>query len=202
MLRYLADAANVITIAGLGCSTLALYFALAGELELAIAIGLWAMLADHLDGVVARRLRKRPSEAAMIGKSLDGFADLVYGAVFPAAVLLQIGEGSLLSLFAALALLVGGAVRLSYFSNFGLSDDGRFLGVPLSYDVPLLAIAFLARPWLPEETFPTLLSCFFLGFAALHVASIRIPAAGGAMYAVITLFSVTASAALSFRTLA
>ena len=202
MLRHLADSANAITIAGLGCSALGLYFALAVELELAVAIALWAMLADHLDGVVARRSRNRSSEAAMIGKSLDGFADLVYGAAFPAAVLLQIGEGSLLSLSAALALLVGGAVRLSYFSNFGLSEDGRFLGVPLSYDVPLLAIAFLARPWLPDESFPTLLCCLFLGLAALHVASIRIPAAGGVMYAVITLFSVSASTALTLRTLA
>ena len=202
MPRHLAHSTNVITIAGLGCSTLGLYVALAGELELAVAIALWAMLAHHLDGVVACRSRNRSSEAAMIGKSLTGFANFVYGAAFPAAVLLQIGEGSLLSLFAALALLVSGAIRLSYCSNFGLFDDEHFLGGPLSYDVPLLAIAFLARPWLPDESFPTLLCCLFLGFAALHVASIRIPAAGGAMYAVITLFSVSASAALTFRTLA
>ena len=199
MPRHLADSINVITIAGLGCSTLGLYVALAGELELAVAIALWAMLAHHLDGVVACRSRNRSSEAAMIGKSLTGFANFIYGAAFPAAVLLQIGEGSLLSLFAALALLVSGAVRLSHCSNFCLFDDEHFLGGPLSYDVPLLAIAFLARPWLPDESFPTLLCCLFLGFAALHVASIRIPAAGRA---IITLFSVSASAALTFRTLA
>ena len=157
------------------------------------------MLADHLDGVVAGRTKDRSPTAAKMGKSLDGYADLVYGAVFPAVILIQASDASVLSLLTATALLLAGALRLSYFSNFGRSDDGCFLGVPLSYDVPLLALLLLARPWVPDDGFAVLLNIVFLGLAGLHVASLRVPAPNRIFYAVITLYSIGASSALAFR---
>lgn len=196
MIRYLLDPANAITMIGLLCSALGLHLALSGHLELAIAAVLWAVLADDLDGIVASRTRNRQPEVANIGKSLDSFSDIIYGAVFPAVILIQASEGTYLSLLAAMTLLVSGALRLSYFNNFGLTPDGAFTGIPLFYDVPLLAILFLARPFLPSEGFPLLLNVIFLVLAALHISSVRIPATRGAMYGVTTIIIVTASALL------
>jgi CDP-diacylglycerol---serine O-phosphatidyltransferase len=199
MLRYLVDPANAITATGILFSSAGLFLALGGWIELAVAVVLWAMLADHLDGVVAQRTRSRGADVAKMGKSLDGFADLVYGAIFPAAAVIKLSDQSLLSLATGTLLIFAGALRLSYFSNFGLSSDRRFMGVPLSYDVPLLAILLLARPWLPADAFASIVNVAFLVLAALHVASIRIPAANNAMYAAIVSFSVLASAVLAAR---
>lgn len=196
MLRYLVDPANAITTLGLLLSSTGLYLALAGHLELAVAAALWATLADHLDGVVAKRTKDRAPEMGQMGKALDGFGDIVYGAVLPAIVVIQVSHASSWSLVTAVAMVVAGAIRLSYFANFGLSNDGRFLGVPLSYDVPLLAILFLLRPLVPAETFMPLVNTCFLIIAALHVASIRVPSPSKAMYGGIVVFSLAASAVL------
>ncbi len=134
-----------------------------------------------------------------MGKSLDGFADIIYGAVLPAAMVIQLSRASVLALVTATSLLAAGAIRLSYFANFGKSADGRFLGVPLSYDVPIMAAAFIVRPLLPSELFVTLTLSIFLLLAGLHVSSIRVPSPAPAMYAAITIFAIVASAILALR---
>ncbi|WP_244464077.1 hypothetical protein [Bradyrhizobium japonicum] len=90
-----------------------------------------------------------------------------------------------------------GAIRLSYFANFGRSSDGRFLGVPLSYDVPLLALLFLLQPFIGAELFEWLVNVCFLLLAAAHVTSIRVPSPSPAMYAAISIFVAVSSAAVA-----
>ncbi|ASP89700.1 hypothetical protein CDO26_37100 (plasmid) [Sinorhizobium meliloti] len=68
MLRYLIDPANAITTAGLICSLLSLYLALNGQIELAVAVALWAVLADHLDGDVAGRTPHRHPDMAKFSR--------------------------------------------------------------------------------------------------------------------------------------
>ncbi|VIO69812.1 CDP-alcohol phosphatidyltransferase family protein [Bradyrhizobium ivorense] len=199
MLRYLWDPANAITTGGLLLSSASLFLALSGRLELSIAAALWAVLCDHLDGIVAARTKHRHPDVAKMGKSLDGFADIIYGAVLPAAIVIQLSRASVLALVTATSLLAAGAIRLSYFANFGKSADGRFLGVPLSYDVPIMAAAFVVRPLLPSELFVTLTLGIFLLLAGLHVSSIRVPSPAPAMYAAITIFAIVASAILALR---
>ena len=199
MVRYLFDPANAITAGGLCCSALAILLVISGHPDIGVAAALWALLADHLDGVVAGRTRNRLPETARIGKNLDSLADLVSGAVFPAIVLIQVNGASLISLPMAALLMLAGALRLSYFNSFGLSSDGRFTGVPLSYDVPLLALLFLFAPLMPADLFPTILSTSLLLLAVLHVTPLRVPRTSGAMYLVITLYSITASAILAAR---
>ncbi|OLP62680.1 hypothetical protein BJF93_09020 [Xaviernesmea oryzae] len=199
MLRYLVDPANAITTAGLLFSSIALYLALAGRLDLSVAAALWAVLADHLDGVVAGRTRNRSADTAKMGKSLDGFGDIIYGALLPAIILVQVNAASPLSFVIATALVLAGTIRLSYFANFGKSEDGRFLGVPLSYDIPLLAALFLARPLFEPATFLLIADVGFLALAIAHIASIRVPSPNRLMYLAITLFALSASIALAQR---
>ncbi|MDA9504872.1 hypothetical protein XI09_09160 [Bradyrhizobium sp. CCBAU 11386] len=200
MLRYLLDPANAVTSLGILFSGLALQAVLAGRLELAVAIGLWSMLADQLDGIVAKRTPNRGSDVAEIGKSLDCLGDVIYGAVIPAIVIMVLGSGRLVATSLGIFMICAGALRLSYFSRSGLRG-GYFTGVPLSYDVPLLAMFFMTRPWFPAETFnPTVMLSFFL-LTCLHVSSIRIPAPSRAMYLVITAFSAVSSGMLIGQTL-
>ncbi|QOZ13495.1 hypothetical protein XH96_32985 [Bradyrhizobium sp. CCBAU 51765] len=201
MLRYLWDPANAITAGGLVFSSASLFLALSGKLELSVAVALWAVLADHIDGIVAKWTPNRDPEVAKMGKSLDGFGDIIYGAVLPTAIVIQLSHASILSLATATALLVAGAIRLSYFANFGRSSDGRFLGVPLSYDVPLMALLILLQPFIGAELFEWLINVCFLLLAAAHVASIRVPSPSPAMYAAISIFVVVCSAALASRSL-
>jgi len=178
ILRYLCDPANSITAFGHICCAIGLYLALTGHPELGTAAVLWAWIADHLDGIVARRMRDRRSpEVAHFGKAFDGFADFVHGILFPSVVLVQIAAASPLAFPAVLALMLLGTTRLAYFDTFGLSTDGRFTGVPVSYNLPLLTGLVFLRPAVPPEIFPHLACAAFLVLAGLHVTpAIRVPA--------------------------
>ncbi|MBP0111022.1 CDP-alcohol phosphatidyltransferase family protein [Bradyrhizobium vignae] len=199
MLKYLWDPANAITITGLLFSSTSLFLALSERLELSVAVALWAVLADHLDGFVAGRTKGRDPDVAKMGASLDGFADIVYGAVLPAVIVVQVGQASPLAHVIATMLLVAGAIRLSYFANFGRSWDDCFLGVPLSYDVPFLALLFLLKPLIPAEAFADVVSIGFLLLAMAHVAPVRVPPLSAIMYAAISIFAVASSVALASR---
>ncbi|WFU51743.1 CDP-alcohol phosphatidyltransferase family protein [Sinorhizobium terangae] len=199
MLRYLVDPANAITMFGLLCSSVGLCLAVDQRLDLAVAAGLWAVLADHLDGVVAGRTRNREPDMAKMGKSLDGFGDIIYGAVLPAVIIVQLNNVSRLSYFIATLLLLAGTIRLSYFANFGKSSDGRFLGVPLSYDIPLLAALLLFRHILQPDAFVLTVDVAFIALGIAHVASFRVPSPNKVMYLLITVFAIAASAILLHR---
>lgn len=200
MIRQLTDPANAITSIGLVLSVMGICLAISGRTELAVAIVLWALLADHLDGVVAARTQGRLPETGQVGKSLDSLTDLVSAGVFPAVTLITISSSSLTSALIGSVLVLASALRLSYFNAFGMSD-GRFVGMPTSYALPLTSVLFLLRPFFPAGIFPYLLGAALLLLAVAHVAPIRIPGARGYMYAVITAYVVIASGVLAARDL-
>lgn len=200
MLRQLLDPANAITAAGLLLSVVGISFALSGRPEIGVAIVLWALLADHLDGMVAARTKNRPPETGKVGKNMDSLADLVSAGVFPAIALIQVGQGSALPVLAGAVLVLASALRLAYFNVFGLTE-GCFTGVPTTYAVPLTAVLFLLRPLVPEPAFTPLFAVAVLVLAVLHVSPIPVPRTAGAMYAVVTIFVVASSATLTLRTL-
>ncbi|MDA9535311.1 hypothetical protein ACM41_03160 [Bradyrhizobium sp. CCBAU 21362] len=199
MIGYLRDCANAITAFGYLFAVIGLFLVLNGKIELGVAAMLWTWLLDHWDGHVARKTShlRRPG-AADFGKSFDGFSDFMHGIVFPAAIIILIGEGATLSLLASLALVLAGAIRLSYFENVGLTADARFTGIPVSYDTPLAAVLLLARPLLPVDTFPTIIAAAFILLALLHVTTaIRVPAIRGAGVPIATGFAIAGSIALA-----
>ena len=200
MIRQLADPANAITATGLVLSVIGVGLAISGQPEIGVAAALWALLADHLDGVVAQRTRGRAPETRQVGKNLNSLADLVSAGVFPATALIVVGGASVVSVCVGAVLVLASALRLSYFNVFG-SPGGRFIGVPTTYAVPMTAALFLVRPLVPEEIFPTLLSTAIVILAALHISPIRVPKTAGAMYAAVTIFAVGSSVALTLRAL-
>ncbi|TYL70547.1 CDP-alcohol phosphatidyltransferase family protein [Bradyrhizobium cytisi] len=198
MLRQLIDPANAVTAAGLMLSVIGINFAIAGRLEAGVAIVLWALLADHLDGVVAQRTQGRAAETGQVGKNLDSLADLVSAGVFPAITSIIVGHGSTVTVAAGTVLVVASALRLSYFNVFG-SPGGRFIGVPTTYAVPATAIVFLLRSVIPEAIFPNLLAFVLVVLAVLHIVPLRVPKTAGFMYLVVTAFCVGASIVLATR---
>jgi CDP-diacylglycerol---serine O-phosphatidyltransferase len=200
MLRYLIDPANAITATGLAFAITGLFAVLSGHFELGLAAVIWSLLADHLDGIVAGRTRNRNPDKGKIGKQLDSFTDLVSDAVFPAILVIQLNRNSPISLVVAIILMIAAALRLSYFNSFGLSG-GRFVGVPLSYDIPVLALLFVIRPAFPADFFPFVVDGVLLLLAVLHVSTIRVPRTTGALLAGVVIFSITASVVLASRAL-
>ena len=198
MIRQLADLANAITMTGLVLSVIGLSFAISGHPEIGVAIVLWALLADHLDGVVAARTKGRAVETGQVGKNLDSLADLVSAGVFPAATLIVVGNGSALAVTAGALLVVASTLRLSYFNVFGLSG-GCFVGVPTTYVVPATAVLFLCRPLFTEQAFSTVFAAVLVALAMLHVTPARMPKTSGVMYAIVSLFAVAASGTLALR---
>ncbi|MER8670821.1 CDP-alcohol phosphatidyltransferase family protein [Mesorhizobium sp. M0644] len=199
MISYLRDYANAITALAYLFAVVGLYLALNGRIELGVAAMLWTWFLDHWDGHVARKTShlRRPG-VADFGKSFDGFADFIHGVIFPAAVVILIGDGTMLSLIASLTLILAGAIRLSYFENVGLTADARFTGLPVSYDTPLLAILLLARPLFPGISFGAVIAVAFIVLAILHVTTaIRVPAIRGVAIPIASAAAIVGSIALS-----
>ncbi|WP_375779162.1 CDP-alcohol phosphatidyltransferase family protein [Bradyrhizobium sp. ma5] len=198
MIGYLGDYANAITACAHLFAVIGVCLALNGRLELGTAAMLWTWFLDHWDGHVARKTHhvRRPGMAAF-GKSFDGLADFIHGVWFPAIIILLVGNGSALSFVASLALVMSGAIRLSYFENVGLTTEAKFIGIPVSYDTPLVALMLLVRPLMAEETFRTVLSLAFTALALLHVSDfVQVPAIRGRAIPIATIAAIALSLAL------
>jgi CDP-diacylglycerol--serine O-phosphatidyltransferase len=202
MFKPFLDPANLITMLGVICSAIAIVLVLDGHIAIAIALGLIAVLADHADGYVAVRTPNRSREKADIGRNFDGFGDLLYGAVLPAMLVVSLCGHSVPALVLAIVMIVVGAVRLSYFAVFGKDVSGRFVGVPLSYDMPLVALTFLVWPLLPTGVAPWCALAAFAVLTLLHVAPVRVPGLSRLGYTVIVGFALVSAGYLTATVLA
>ncbi len=200
MVRQLADPANAITSFGLGLSIVAISLVLFDHLELAVSTALWALLADHLDGLVAERTRNRATVTGQVGKNLDSLADLVSAGVFPGVLLTKIANGEPWAVAIAIILGLASALRLSYFNSVGL--DGRnFIGLPTTYTLPVVAAVFLLSPLAARSALGPILAVALLAVASLHVSSLRVPTTHGFGYVLILIYCVSSSALLALRSL-
>ncbi|MBR1164610.1 CDP-alcohol phosphatidyltransferase family protein [Bradyrhizobium elkanii] len=198
MIEYLADRANAVTACSFFFAVVGVFLALNGQLELGAAAMLWTWSLDHWDGHIARTTRhKRLPGTAAFGKNFDGFGDFVHGVWFPAVVIILVGDGSVISFVASLLLVMAGAIRLSYFENVGLTAEAKFIGIPVSYATPLLAVIMLLRPLIWAEIFPTMLALAFTALAALYVSTfVQVPAIQGRAIPIATMAAIALSLAL------
>ncbi len=141
---------NTITALNLVSGSLAVFFAVDGQLGWAAVFILIAAVFDFLDGFAARLLKAYSS----IGKELDSLADMVSFGLAPAAIVFTMLEYTLFGanqpiqdieanwsqwivLFASLAIPVAGAFRLAKFNTDDRQSE-QFLGMP----IPANAIFF------------------------------------------------------------
>lgn len=179
IISYVKDLPNLCSLAGLACTTLAIYFSIIGVYHAAMIGMIWAVAFDWADGLVARRMKGRTGHDRIFGGQLDLVIDIVSYGVAPAILLLSYGKFAPLFLPLAFIMLAASAIRLSYFSTFGLSDKSKYTGLALDNNNILLVLIFLLEGILPSGLFSVVLYVSALGLATLNVSEIKTPKLSG-----------------------
>jgi len=187
-LSLMKDVPNIVTLLGLSSGVLGIYFALVENFPAAIIAMLWAVLFDWYDGTVARRIPGRSHLLKSVGAKMDSLVDIVSLAVCPAILLLSYGDFSPWFFPGALAIVMAGVVRLSYFDTFGVDKDGTIAGLSLDITPLVVALVFLLEGVLDHSAFAVLLYATIVLLSFLHVAPFRMHKMVGRWYYVITAY--------------
>lgn len=179
IISFVKDLPNVCSLAGLACTILAIYFSILGVFYAAMIGMIWAVAFDWADGLVARKMKGRTGNDRFFGGQLDLVIDIVSYGVAPAVLLLSFGVFDPIFLPVAFIVLAASAIRLSYFSTFGLSDESKYTGLALDNNNIILVSIFLLESILPIGMFSVVLYVSALGLAALNVSEIKTPKLSG-----------------------
>jgi phosphatidylserine synthase len=179
ILSHLRDLPNLCSLAGLACTVSAIYFCILGIYYAALIGMTWAVAFDWADGLIARRMKGRTGTDRAFGGQLDVLIDIVSYGVTPAILLLSYGNFDLVFLPGAFIVLAASAIRLSYFSTFGLSSNSEYTGLALDNNNLLLVFLFVFEGSLGAEIFTVILYISSLGLAALNVSQIKTPKLSG-----------------------
>jgi CDP-diacylglycerol--serine O-phosphatidyltransferase len=191
IISYVWDLPNICSLVGLGCTTLAIYFIILGAFSAAMIGMIWAVAFDWADGLIARRMKGRTGSDRLFGGQLDVLIDIVsYGAT-PAILLLSYGKFEPVFLPGAFLMLAAGAIRLSYFSTFGLADGSKYTGLAIDNNNIALVFIFLFEGLFSSGVFSVILYASGLGLAALNVSKIKTPKLSGKPINVVLLASYT-----------
>jgi CDP-diacylglycerol--serine O-phosphatidyltransferase len=182
MLGFTRDLPNLMTLAGLCCGMLAIYFASFQLYPAAMIALLWAAFFDWFDGPVAKLIQDRGNEFMAFGAQLDSLADLVSAGVAPAFILLSVGSDHPVFLVGALYLVCAGAIRLAYFNIYGLKEDGTYSGVPIGVNIILMPLIFLLHGIISADHFHWIVYGTVVLGATLNIAPIRFAKLTGAWY--------------------
>jgi CDP-diacylglycerol--serine O-phosphatidyltransferase len=192
------DIPNIITLLGLGCGILGIYFALLGNFPAAVIAMLWAVLLDWYDGPAARRISGRSEAHKSVGAKMDSLVDIVSLAICPAIILLSYGNFSAWFFPGALVIVMAGVVRLAYFDVFGVDDDGTIAGLSLDITALVVALVFLLEGVLSHNFFTALLYIIIVVLSFLHVAPFRMHKMVGLWYHVVTAYVLILTAVYSY----
>jgi CDP-diacylglycerol--serine O-phosphatidyltransferase len=179
ILSYVKDLPNLCSLAGLACTILAIYFSILGVYYAAMIGMIWAVAFDWADGLVARKMKGRTGSDRIFGGQLDLVIDIVSYGVAPAILLLSYGKFDPIFLPIAFIVLAASAIRLSYFSTFGLSDESKYTGLALDNNNIALVFIFLFESVFSDGTFSVVLYTSALALAALNVSQIKTPKLSG-----------------------
>lgn len=179
ILSYIKDLPNLCSLAGLGCTLLAIYFIIIGVYGAAMIGMIWAVGFDWADGLIARRMSGRTGADRKFGGQLDLLIDIVSYGVTPAILILSYANYNPAYLPVAFIMLVFGAIRLSYFSTFGLSDDAKYTGLAIDNNSIILVFIFMFAGYFDRSVFALILSACGLGLAILNVSQIKTPKLSG-----------------------
>lgn len=179
ILSFLKDLPNLCSLTGLACTLLAIYFSILGIYYAAMIGMIWAVAFDWADGLIARRMKGRTGNDRHFGGQLDVLIDIVSYGVTPAILLLSYGKFEPIYLIGAFLMLAASAVRLSYFSTFGLSGESKYTGLALDNNNIILVSIFLLESVLSQGTFSMVLYVSGVTLAALNVSQIKTPKLSG-----------------------
>lgn len=179
ILSYAKDLPNICSLAGLGCTLLAIYFLILGVYAAAMIGMIWAVAFDWADGLIARRMTGRSGAEQKFGGQLDLLIDIVSYGVTPAILIMSYSSFSPTFLPIAFIMLTFGAMRLSYFSTFGLSDDAKYTGLAIDNNSIILVFIFMFEVFFDRTVFSLILGISGLCLAALNVSTLKTPKLSG-----------------------
>ena len=179
ILSYVNDLPNLLSLSGLACTLLAIYFSITGLYAAAMIGMVWAVAFDWADGLVARKLKGRTPTDAKFGGQLDVLIDIVSYGVTPAILLLSYGNFAPLFLIGAFIMVAAAAIRLSYFSTYGLAGGTKYTGLALDNNSLILVFVFLLNGVVSHDTFTIILYVSGVTLAILNVSEIKTPKLSG-----------------------
>ena len=179
ILSYVKDFPNLLSLAGLACTLLAIYYSILGIYSIAMIGMVWAVAFDWADGLVARRLKGRTATDAKFGGQLDVVIDIVSYGVTPAILLLSYGKFEPIFLVGAFIMMAAAAIRLSYFSTYGLAGGTKYTGLALDNNSLILVSVFLLEGLVSNEIFTIILYFSGVLLAILNVSEIKTPKLSG-----------------------
>jgi phosphatidylserine synthase len=179
ILSYVKDIPNLLSLAGLACTLLAIYCSILGAYHITMIGMVWAVAFDWADGLVARKLKDRTVTHGKFGAQLDVLIDIVSYGVTPAILLLSYGEFDPVFLVGAFIMIAAAAIRLSYFSTYGLADGTKYTGLALDNNSLILVSIFLLESLVSNGAFTIILYISGVGLAILNVSGIKTPKLSG-----------------------
>jgi phosphatidylserine synthase len=179
ILSHVKDLPNLCSLAGLACTLLAIYFSILGVYYAAMIGMIWAVAFDWADGLIARRMKGRTGNDRAFGGQLDVLIDIVSYGVAPAVLLLSYGKFDPVFLAGAFIMLAASAIRLSFFSTFGLTDGSKYTGLALDNNNIILVFIFVFESTFNQGAFSAILYVSCLSLAALNVSQIKTPKLSG-----------------------
>ena len=179
ILSFVKDLPNLCSLAGLACTLATIYFSLLGVFSVAMIGMIWAVAFDWADGLIARRIKNRSGSDRVFGGQLDLVIDIVSYGVAPAVLLMSYSDFNPAFLPGAFLMLAASAIRLSYFSTFGLSDKAQYTGLALDNNNVFLVFLFLFEGFFSTAQFSIVLYVFGVLLASLNVAQIKTPKLSG-----------------------
>ncbi len=179
ILSYAKDLPNICSLFGLACTLLAIYYSISGLYAAAMIGMIWAVAFDWADGLIARRMKGRTGNDRVFGGQLDVVIDIISYGVTPAILVLSYGNFGIIYLPGAFLMVAAGALRLSYFSTFGLSGGTNYTGLALDNNNILLVFIFLFEGIFSHGIFSVILYASGLGLAVLNVSQIKTPKLSG-----------------------
>jgi phosphatidylserine synthase len=179
ILSFVKDLPNLCSLAGLACTLFAIYYSILGVYSAAMIGMIWAVVFDWADGLIARRMKGRTGNDRAFGGQLDVLIDIVSYGVAPAILLLSYGKFEPLFLIGAFLMLAASAIRLSYFSTFGLAGGTKYTGLALDNNNIMLVAIFLLEGVFSGGVFTVILYASGLSLAALNVSQIKTPKLSG-----------------------
>lgn len=175
--------ADIITIMNAVLGFLAIIMAFSNQFQLAASFILLGLLADGLDGIVARRMGN-----GQMGEYLESIADMVSLSIAPLALLYKIYYGAVVPQF-PLHVLLGvvlvfslmcSMIRLSSFSL--LKEKHFFIGLPTSASAVFLVLSSFLKPDI------LIILPFIIVLSFAMISSIHFPKPGLKMDFVAALF--------------
>ena len=133
----------------------------------------WAVALDWADGLIARRMHGRTGDDRIFGGQLDVLIDIVSYGVAPAILLLSYGNFAPVFLVGAFIMIATSALRLSYFSTYGLSAEGKYTGLALDNNSLAIVFVFLLEGVVTTTVFSYVLLLTCLCPCALNVSQLN-----------------------------